>query len=177
MWFDLSAGRGYKDTIQVPETVSRRMTDAQIAERWRATGSQIRSRLLLSCNSSESLGNIAFLHFVIPDTTQRTGESFLDIKVDGRNPASRIGIGQRRRKLALVTRTVGLAASSVGFVFNLAICIRAITSSARFMSILVTGGAGYIGNHMVRLITCRLASTGPFPRACRSSSATPAIRT
>jgi hypothetical protein len=32
MWFDLSAGRGYKDTIQVPETVSRRMTDAQIAE-------------------------------------------------------------------------------------------------------------------------------------------------
>ena len=123
---------------------------AQIAERWRATGSQIRSRLLLSCNSSESLGNIAFLHFVIPDTTQRTGESFLDIKVDGRNPASRIGIGQRRRKLALVTRTVGLAASSVGFVFNLAICIRAITSSARFMSILVTGGAGYIGSHMVR---------------------------
>jgi hypothetical protein len=114
MWFDLSAGRGYKDAIRVPETVSRRMTDAQIAERWRATGSQIRSRLLLSCNSSESRGNIAFLHFVIPDTTQRTGESFLDIKVDGRNPASRIG--QRRPKLALVTRTVGLAASSVGFV-------------------------------------------------------------
>ena len=94
--------------------LSRRTTDAQIAERWRATGSQIRSRLMFSCNSSESQGNIAFLHFVIPDTTQRTGESFLDIKVDGRNPASRIG--QRRPKLALVTRTVGLAASSVGFV-------------------------------------------------------------
>ena len=32
MWFDLSAGRGYKDAIQVRETVSRRMTEAQIAE-------------------------------------------------------------------------------------------------------------------------------------------------
>jgi hypothetical protein len=66
--------------------LSRRTTDAQIAERWRATGSQIRSRLLFSCNSSESRGNIAFLHFVIPDTSQRTCEGFLDIKVDGRNP-------------------------------------------------------------------------------------------
>jgi hypothetical protein len=90
------------------------MTDAQIAERWRATGSQIRSRLLFSCNSSESRGNIAFLHFVIPDTSQRTGENLLNIKVDGRNPAP--PIGQRRPKLALVTRTVGLATSSVGFV-------------------------------------------------------------
>jgi hypothetical protein len=71
----------HRDALQVRETGSRRMTDAQIAERWRATGSQIRSRLPLSCNSSESRGNIAFLHFVIPDTTQRTGESFLDIKV------------------------------------------------------------------------------------------------
>jgi len=32
MWFDLSAARGYKDAVQVRETVSRRMTDAQIAE-------------------------------------------------------------------------------------------------------------------------------------------------
>ena len=125
------------------------MTDAQIAERWRATESQIRSRLLFSCNSSESRGNIAFLHFVIPDTTQRTGESFLDIRVDGRNPASRIG--QPRPKLALVTRTVGTCRLFRWLRFdNLVICIRAITSSARFMSILVTGGAGYIGSHMVR---------------------------
>ena len=32
LWFDLSAARGYKDAIQVRETVSRRMTEAQIAE-------------------------------------------------------------------------------------------------------------------------------------------------
>jgi hypothetical protein len=106
---DLSADRGYKDAIQVRETGSRRMTDAQIPERWRTTGSQIRSRLLFSCNSSESRGNIAFLHFLIPEPAKASL-----IKVDGRNPASRIG--QRRPKLALVTRTVGLAASSVGFV-------------------------------------------------------------